>query len=489
MRADRQEAASYDCIVIGAGMSGLTFAALMAQSGKRVLVVEQHYLPGGLFTSFKRGPFLFNVALEWTTDCGEGEPFHQLLAELGLAQEFPFRRLELFKSVVSPELPGPVPLYCCGEKLRQSLVAAFPHQATGIDRFLADCQVVQGDPARARELLWSAGLKSVEQMLARYFDDPLLIHLLYSVLGYPGARGVLLMYLVAALCQGQLYLPEHHDHRRLALLLHRKVGSWGGEVRYRTAVSRILVSGGAVRGVRLESGEELSAPLVVAGVDAEELYRRLLGGEYVDSSRATELLGREPGLSTFSVFLGLDRPLSVAGAEDYAWTVLSDTASWQADATDLAHAPLRVEFQSALHPQLAPGKSTLCVWAAAPVSAFDYWGQGRDCERDELDAGRYEEAKNQATEIVLGRLERVIPGLRSRIELIETATPFTYKHYTRNRAGSVSGFSLATLHYLKATGSDTPVAGLHHVGHWIVQSGVNSVMYSAAALYRSLFPR
>jgi len=37
----------YDVIVIGSGSGGLTAALAMARAGKRVIVFEQHYLPGG----------------------------------------------------------------------------------------------------------------------------------------------------------------------------------------------------------------------------------------------------------------------------------------------------------------------------------------------------------------------------------------------------------------------------------------------------------
>ena len=39
--------AELDAIVIGSGMGGLTFSAIMAKAGKRVLVLEQHDQAGG----------------------------------------------------------------------------------------------------------------------------------------------------------------------------------------------------------------------------------------------------------------------------------------------------------------------------------------------------------------------------------------------------------------------------------------------------------
>ena len=41
---------TWDAVIVGSGMGGLTTAAMLAELGKRVLVLEQHYVPGG-FTS------------------------------------------------------------------------------------------------------------------------------------------------------------------------------------------------------------------------------------------------------------------------------------------------------------------------------------------------------------------------------------------------------------------------------------------------------
>jgi len=50
---------SYDVIIIGSGMAGLTCGVNLADRGLSVLVLEQHFIPGGATTIFKRGDFLF----------------------------------------------------------------------------------------------------------------------------------------------------------------------------------------------------------------------------------------------------------------------------------------------------------------------------------------------------------------------------------------------------------------------------------------------
>ena len=54
---------TYNSIIIGSGLGGLTAGALLALWGKKVLILEQHYIPGGCATTFKRKDFLMEVGL------------------------------------------------------------------------------------------------------------------------------------------------------------------------------------------------------------------------------------------------------------------------------------------------------------------------------------------------------------------------------------------------------------------------------------------
>ncbi|HEY5243579.1 MAG TPA: NAD(P)-binding protein, partial [Polyangiaceae bacterium] len=84
----------YDDIVIGTGMGGLTVGAMLARSGRRVLLLEAHDEPGGYAHTFRVRDFRFCAQVHYVFHCGEGETINELLRELGVADQVPFLRLD-----------------------------------------------------------------------------------------------------------------------------------------------------------------------------------------------------------------------------------------------------------------------------------------------------------------------------------------------------------------------------------------------------------
>ena len=77
----------YDIVVVGAGNAGLSAALHCACEGKKVLLIEQHNLPGGCATSFRRGRFEFEPSLHELCDIGsEDDPaeIRQMMMDYGV---------------------------------------------------------------------------------------------------------------------------------------------------------------------------------------------------------------------------------------------------------------------------------------------------------------------------------------------------------------------------------------------------------------------
>ncbi|RYZ77448.1 MAG: FAD-dependent oxidoreductase, partial [Proteobacteria bacterium] len=56
---------TYDAIVIGSGIGGMTAATLLARAKKRVLLLERHTVPGGFSHTFKRKGYSWDVGVHY----------------------------------------------------------------------------------------------------------------------------------------------------------------------------------------------------------------------------------------------------------------------------------------------------------------------------------------------------------------------------------------------------------------------------------------
>ena len=125
----------FDDLILGAGMAGLSVAALLANAGRRVLVVEAHDVPGGYAHTFAVGQFRFCAQVHYIFGCGEGETIHRVLSKLGARSKVPFTRLdpEGFDHIVIDgerfRIPNGLP------KSRERLIRRFPEWRAPILRY------------------------------------------------------------------------------------------------------------------------------------------------------------------------------------------------------------------------------------------------------------------------------------------------------------------------------------------------------------------
>jgi prolycopene isomerase len=124
-------------------------------------------------------------------------------------------------------------------------------------------------------------------------------------------------------------------------------------------------------------------------------------------------------------------------------------------------------------PSLAPaGEHLLVLTTLIPYGAQASWRKGKDA----------------LTARLLELAERHFPGLRGRLELVESGTPRTLERYTRNTGGALYGWELSPAQVGSGRlASATPIAGLRLVGHWTQPGGgVYGVVSSGIITARSV---
>ena len=127
-----------DYLVVGSGLSALSFSALMAQKGKKVKIIEAHEYAGGYGHTFPQAKekYKYNAQLHYVWNCGEGQPVHNVLKKLNLHEEVTFQRYneDAFDKMRMPGYSLDIPNDY--ELLGDRLGEMFPKEKNKIQAFL-----------------------------------------------------------------------------------------------------------------------------------------------------------------------------------------------------------------------------------------------------------------------------------------------------------------------------------------------------------------
>ena len=120
----------YDVIIIGAGVSGLTSAALLSKAGLSVCVLEKAQHPGGYLQGFTRRGYRFDTALHWLNQCSEEFGMVSTVFKF-LGNDYPkvkyLNKIHRYKSESCDYLLTNNP-----DELKEAFIRDFPHEKKGI---------------------------------------------------------------------------------------------------------------------------------------------------------------------------------------------------------------------------------------------------------------------------------------------------------------------------------------------------------------------
>lgn len=489
----------YDIAIIGAGVGGLTAAALLSKAGFSVCVLEKEPHVGGYLAGFRRKDFIFDTAIHWLNQCNPDGLVSRLFDVLGSdhPNAIQQKRIRRYKGDGFDYLLTNNP-----DEWRNQLIAEFPNDQHGIERFFKAAKKLGRSFKNYSRIFRSeetmnffermknkkrmlefvipfipfitfSGEKGLKKGLNKYFKDEA-IHQIFA------SETELLSCLIPIgwAYYGDFQSPPKGGGQVIPEWLKHVVTYYKNPVNCQCRVTQILLDNNTVKGVSFKhrgNAYTLNCKYVIAANDVETLYEKMLPENAIPAKLKNKLKKAEMYSSSVTISIALDCPAEALGFNEELVHIASEKGSFQDHS---GGDPLKSEI-SILAPSLrdksmAPeGQGTLTLFMPAYMDFSDNWFTEKDQHGNYIRGEAYKKLKNEIAELIIGRVEaEVAPGLRSHILFYEVATPITHHRYTGNKNGTMMGAKPGRENMQnKIAHYQTPVKNLFLGGHWAELGG------------------
>ncbi len=504
--ADAGHADDADVVVVGAGIGGLTAAALLARAGARVQLFEQHDKPGGFCHHWKGQAgtpdsplvFRFDAGVHDVSGCHPGGTVHALLQRLNLEQTIDWRSLDhgfvdehgawtvprgwdAFVAAVSQRHPADAPA------LRRAL-AQVRRIHTGMYSTAASRGGVPGQPHSVPGLL--AFAREFPEAV-RWLDAPMVELLAAHGVGERAQDAVLglagyithrprelrvrdYVPLLGYFMHGGMYPVGGSG--RLAQALVDSIELDGGRVHLSSPVVQVLMQGrrgkGIAQGVRLANGTERRAAAVVLNAELLGAAHALFAPGALPAAWAQQLSRLQTSASMLSVHLGIRGDLQGLVPVNHL---------------HLDGRMLEIVLPSLVDPSAAPpGHHTVELMQLLDPASASGWFEQPELTNPLAQRGSqaYAARKAALAEPMIDAAARLIPDLHQRIVWRSEASPLSFRRYGWSRFGAVYG----SRDPQATVPRRSPVPGLVIAGAATHGPGVEAVVISGAEAADALWP-
>ncbi len=479
---------NYDIIIIGAGLGGLVAGAKLAKEGKKVILIEQHHIPGGCATNFRRVDSNMDVGLHEIGGIEADGMLRDVLVDLKIIENIEFLKLPEFYRFTNGRIDIVIPDN--RKEAERILIEYFPEEEKGIKKFFSSIMGFRNElnrmPRPGLKLLLQLPLfpllypriiftmnKTVTQVMDRFIKNNELKLALAANVGYYHDNPETLAYSYFAIPQASFYSGGYYikgGSQKLSDYLAKYIADHGGKIMLSHKVAKILTENDTAIGIEYHKKSSVDTPInvfgkyIIANAAIPNVFNDLLPKESNANAKA-KINKMEIACSLLSVYFFFRKPIKELGNKHYSTFVFNPGVR------DLHDLNYHVDYKergfvfvdySQIDSQLAaPGKG---VGAICTVDYIDDWNK--------LSEAEYKAKKDAVANIYTEKLDKLIPGIKGQIEYYEVGTPRTIERYTLNSKGTPYGFAQVPGQAgIRRIRQKSPIEKLYYASAWTMPGG------------------
>ena len=328
---------TYDTIIIGSGAGGLAAAICLSRAGQKVLVLEQHDVPGGWCHSFYLNGHRFTPGVHYVGLCGEGEATNNLYRGLGIANDLVFFRMnpDAYEHVRIGEHRFDIP--ADPEEFEVRMCKRFPKEAKRIKKYLGLIRKVSEQlyslpyfkgfwqkltiPYKTRHF-GKYGLFSLRRVINWHIKDPLVKNIMNIQCGDHGVQPRKAAFILHAALMFHYFYGGYYPMGgggALIKAMTNAIKKHDGEIWTSKGVKKILLEGTERKkavGVELENGQQLFANQIISNADVGITYNQLIGREHLSEKLQKKLEKTIYSCTSLMLFLTVDMDVKKAGLDN-----------------------------------------------------------------------------------------------------------------------------------------------------------------------------
>ncbi len=461
---------TYDTIIIGGGLAGLSCAALLAKSGQKIILLEKNRHLGGYAASYDVKGHRFDIAIQAIGGCDPNGAVFRLLETLNITHRVRFLPCEPARVYFFNESNTPWEQSGFLERVLQSLCSRFPDNKNAIITCYDIWSGIMNELGRIalpNSSMAAFGFATSYPLLATYSDYT--VKQFLDELNIPEELQMLItarsgycmlkpdqLSLIGFACTEMTYSNGawmvEGGIKQLVNAIGESVITNGGRIERSSNVIRIQTKEGCVDGVATQDGKTLSSKRVVVAAAAGPALNQWLDSPHLLPVRYRKKLASLKPTGSYYIAYYRAHPKAVSGLYPNMEVRLTDQDHTHPRTSDVFY----LMVPSLIDPSAAPSDShCICLSIPCPTDIQPDAAGRRACRA-------FMETK---------AAER-FPQLKGELDYLFELGPFHLAAMSGNPMGSAYGWAhIPAQSGIKRLNIKTPVPGLYLAGHWSMPGG------------------